>query len=185
MIRRWAIVGIVLLAILVGHLPANAAVAWCRGDPLVMLDGTLVDIQIELDAPPDYLLKFSGPTRYTIQKPAAVAHVLVPTEDIGTNPHGATVRFTDGGTVEARSFPVTIDVVVPLGHHPGEGIPTTLTVYILNGEEAGKKYKCPAQATLPPCSSPLRGPTSLTRDPPICLKQGAEQCGMLLYAWHS
>ncbi len=141
MIRRWAIVGIVLLAILVGHLPANAAVAWCRGDPLVMLDGTLVDIQIELDAPPDYLLKFSGPTRYTIQKPAAVAHVLVPTEDIGTNPHGATVRFTDGGTVEARSLPVTIDVVVPLGHHPGEGIPTTLTVYILNGEEAGKQIQ--------------------------------------------
>ena len=141
MIRRCAVVGILVLAILVGHLPANAAVAWCRGDPLVLLDGTLVDIQIELDAPPDYLLKFKGPTHYTIHKPTAVEHVLVPTEDIGTNPHGATVKFTDSGTVDGRSFPVTIDVVVPLGHGPGETIPTTLTAHILNGKEVGKQVQ--------------------------------------------
>jgi hypothetical protein len=157
MIRRCALVGILVLAILVTHVPAHAAVAWCRSDPLVLFDGTLVDIQIELGAPPEYLFKYNGPTRYTVQKPAAVKHLLVPTEDVGTNPYGGTVRFIDGGTVDGTSFPVTIDVVVPLNHHPDDVIPTTLTVSILNGKEAGRQVQVSGTSDLTTMQLTLQG----------------------------
>jgi hypothetical protein len=157
LIKRFAAAVILLLAILLTNLPAHAAVAWCRGDPQVLLDGTLVEIEIALDAPPEYLLKFAGPTRYTIQKPAAVEHVLVPTEAIGMNPHGARVEFTDGGTVEGTSFPVTIDVVVPLNHGPHAVIATELTVRILNGEEAGREEKVSGTSDLTTMQLTIKG----------------------------
>jgi hypothetical protein len=67
------------------------------------------------------------------------------------------VRFIDGGTVDGTSFPVTIDVVVPLNHHPDDVILTTLTVSILNGKEAGRQVQVSGTSDLTTMQLTLQG----------------------------
>jgi len=131
---RHGAVYIACLTVLAFVTPAHAGIAWCRGDPVVMLHGTVVDISVAI--PIEYVLLVDGPVAYTIQTPPPVIRdVLV--ADVGYG-HGATILFTDGaGAVKDRTFPVRIDVVIPINETqlaPDEVVPVELTVHAANAD---------------------------------------------------
>ncbi len=111
--RRFALSSlVVLVAVLVLVLPVQSAVHWCRTDPIVALNGTLVDIQVAV--PLDYVLMVNGPVRIEIQTPKTTVRQLILT-DIGFNGHGEEVIFTDGaGVVQDNQIPTKITVRVPI-----------------------------------------------------------------------
>ncbi len=118
-----------ILAILVLTLPARAGLIWCKSDPVVSLNGTLVDIQV--DIPLDYVPLVNGPTRIEIQTPKSVVRELI-LSGPGFNGYGEEVLFTDGGgIVQDNQIPTTIKVRVPIdesGLGAGEVVPVRVTV---------------------------------------------------------
>jgi hypothetical protein len=115
-----------LLALTLTALPASAGRAWCRADPIFIIDGRLVDVMIA--GPPTALLQVTGPTKVTVTVPEGVkaTHVL---SDLGfgrgyrvviktstelqVTPDGAQLRVEV--FVPARTnFPVRVDAGVGL-----------------------------------------------------------------------
>lgn len=132
--RRIVVLPLLLVLILL-PLPARvyAGVTWCESDPVVSLNGTLVDISVAI--PLEYLLLVDGPVHYTIKTPSSVArHVIV--SDVGFVAHGVRVDFADRrGGIDGNSFNTTIQVSVPIDESklaPGETVPMKLTVRPLN-----------------------------------------------------
>lgn len=125
-----------IMAILALAVPADAGWIWCRTDPVVRLDGTLVDILIAI--PVDYVPAVNGPTRFEIQTPRGVERELI-LNDVGYNGYGSEVVFTDGpGAVRDKEFPTTIKVQVPIDETklgPDETVPLEVTVTPINGEQ--------------------------------------------------
>jgi len=90
---------------------ADAARAWCRTDPLVLIDGTIVDIFVlgPLTAP----LKVTGPTEVVVTVPVGVSASLV-LMDLGFG-RGEVVSFAESAepTKDDRGIQVKVDVRVP------------------------------------------------------------------------
>ena len=133
--RRW--IGMLLLAVLLtpaAH-PVRAGVLWCKSDPVYSLNGTLVDVTV--DIPLDAVLLVNGPIHYEIQTPPMIARTLI-LNDLGYNGHGVTTQFTDqtDGVLQGPAFLTTVTVTVPLDTSdlpPGTTVPARLTVFPLNG----------------------------------------------------
>jgi hypothetical protein len=101
-----------LLALLLLAMPAAAGVSWCRSDPIVVLDGTEVQVWVAMES--DYEHLVSGPIQVTIFTPNKVSKETTYLDD-GFNGNGEEVRFRHRDKVaDDGSFPVEIRVRVPL-----------------------------------------------------------------------
>ncbi|MDQ3703856.1 MAG: hypothetical protein M3437_01290, partial [Chloroflexota bacterium] len=105
-------------------------VTWCKADPVVRLNGTLVDVQIAI--PPEYQLLVNGPTRFEIQTPRSVIRALY-LSDPGFNLQGIQVDFVTNQAlkVEGQQFQTRIKVTVPIDTTqlpPGAVVAAELTV---------------------------------------------------------
>lgn len=117
-----------LWAILTIALPAQAVI-WCKTDPVVSLNGRLVDIQV--DIPLEYVTLVDGPTLIDVQTPKSVVRKLV-FNGPGFNGHGETVAFANrSGSLKNGQFPTTVQVRVPIDESKlaaGEVVPVQVTV---------------------------------------------------------
>jgi len=120
-----------LLSLMLLALPSAPAQAggilWCKSDPVVSLNGRLVDITAAL--PLEYVLFVTGPTQIEIQTPPGVERFVV-ISDLGFNGHGTEVTFVDGGgVVEDGEIPTRIRVTVPIHLDRDEQVPMEVTVW--------------------------------------------------------
>ena len=136
------------LIVLARPLPARAAgidALWCKSDPVVLLNGTIVDITAEI--PLEYLSLVNGPVAYVVQTPTNVTRSVVVT-DLGYNGYGATVKFTNRTWgLEGKRFWTSVRVTVPIDRSRlavGESVPVRLTVFpqnalpmVIEGTSAG------------------------------------------------
>lgn len=94
-----------------GRRGTNAARMWCRTDPIVLIDGTIVDIFVlgPLTAP----MQVTGPTEVVVTVPVGVDASLV-AHDLGFG-KGETVAFAESRAlrVTSRGIQVQVDVRVP------------------------------------------------------------------------
>ena len=122
-----------MLATLVVAQPVGATL-WCKEDPVVRLNGTIVDITIAI--PLAYVQLVNGPVEYEVQTPYGTRRQIIVGDPVGFG-KGAVIRFTDGaGTVKQGQFPTTVRVRVPIDRSqlpPGQTVPTQLTVLPHNG----------------------------------------------------
>ena len=90
---------------------AAAYRTWCRSDPVIIIDGVLVDVFVS--APPDALLTVTGPTEIVVTVPRDVDVWLVVT-DLGFG-RGESVRFEESGGLKATEdgIEVRVEVYVP------------------------------------------------------------------------
>lgn len=111
--RRLSLSALVLLIpLLLLALPAHAEVEWCKSDPVIRLNGTLVQIWVAI--PAEYQALVDGPVEFEIRTPKGVVRELVSTDD-GFNGYGEVVRFGDlKGVVENGTFPTEVRVRVPI-----------------------------------------------------------------------
>ncbi len=130
--KRW----LVLLIIMTLALPASvlAGVTWCKSDPVVSLNGTILDITVEI--PLEYVPLVNGPVQYTIQTPYAVERTVI-VSDLGYNLYGSRVTFTNRtGGMNGENFLTTVSATVPInraGLPAGTVVPARLTVFPTNG----------------------------------------------------
>lgn len=132
-------VGLVALFVSTFALASPAAAderfGWCKADPVVRLDGTLMDITVSI--PPKYLFVVDGPTEILVKSPEGVDRQLI-LNDLGFMAKGSVVRFTNrSGEVVDGQFPVTVDVYVPVDEDqllPGEVVPVEVSVLPQSGD---------------------------------------------------
>ncbi len=132
-------VTLALVALVLFAVPAAAGREWCAKDPVVMLDGTAVQILVAV--PVEYVAAVNGPIDVQITLPRNVESEIV-FLDAGFNGYGETVRFRSAGVAVATdgSFDIRIRAQVPmdlkvlrdLGLSIG-GVPLQITI-ITNGE---------------------------------------------------
>lgn len=126
-----------LVAVLVLTTHVQALALWCKSDPVVTLNGTVVDITVAI--PLEYVPLVNGPVYYEIQTPRGTARELI-LSDVGYNGHGAIVAFTDGGgAVTNNQIPTRVRATVPVDESqlaPGERVPAELTALVDNGQMA-------------------------------------------------
>ncbi len=133
--RRLLVPILVLLLVTLIPVPhAGATAIWCKSDPVVRLNGTVVDMAIAI--PLEYVLLVDGPVRYEIRTPRSTTRELLVTGP-GFNGYGEEVVFTNGeGVVVDNQIPTRILVTVPIDESrlaPGEVVPTELTVVPAKG----------------------------------------------------
>ncbi len=80
-----------IIAALVLALPAQAALLWCKADPIVMLDGR--QYQILVSVPEEYVPLVNGPIAVDFWVPESTSYELIST-DAGFNGYGEVVTFT-------------------------------------------------------------------------------------------
>lgn len=100
-----------LLALTLTALPASAGRAWCRADPIFIIDGRLVDVMIAgpLLAP----LQVTGPTKVTVTVPEGVraTHVL---SDLGFGRgYRVAIQSSNELQVTAEGAQIRVEVYVP------------------------------------------------------------------------
>lgn len=110
---RLVVLSIVALTLLMGPLAQNAGAskAWCRTDPVVVIDGYVADIFVSgpLDAP----MLVTGPTEIVVTVPRGVdAWLLVADPGFG---RGVNVRFDESASLRSTSegVEVKVEVLVP------------------------------------------------------------------------
>lgn len=134
MTRRIIAVLLLVLVVVMPVSPARAGWTWCPGDPIVLLDGKVVDITVAI--PPEYVPLVNGPTYFEIRTPPQVARELV-LADLGYNGHGNEIVFMDGGeSHEPPYFRADIKVRVPIDESRlagGETVPAQLRITIDDG----------------------------------------------------
>lgn len=125
---------VLLLATLIPAPHAGAVAIWCKSDPVVRVNGTVVDIAIAI--PLEYVSLVDGPVRYEIRTPRSTTRELLVTGP-GFNGYGEEVVFTDGeGVVIDNQIPTRIRATVPIDESRlawGEVVPTELTVVPVKG----------------------------------------------------
>lgn len=128
--RRLFVMSVLLsiLATLIVAQPAGATL-WCKADPVVRLNGRLVDITIAI--PVEYVPLVNGPVDYEIQTPNGTTRQVVVSDPVGFG-KGTVIRFTNGGgAVKQGVFSTTVRVIVPIDQSklgPGQTVATELTV---------------------------------------------------------
>ena len=119
----------ILFALLICVTPASAALAWCKSDPVVTLNGAVVDVSVAI--PLEYVPLVNGPVQYEIQTPMSTKRQVI-VNDVGYNGHGSKVIFKDGnGIVQDGQIPTTVRVHIPIDKGrlaPGEVVPAELSV---------------------------------------------------------
>ena len=109
--RLLVVVTMVTLAFIVMAPGASAARAWCRTDPIVVIDGTLADVFVSgpLLAP----LKVTGPTKLIITVPEGVTTRMILT-DLGFL-RGYDYKLKQSSDLQKTSegIEVRVDVYVP------------------------------------------------------------------------
>jgi hypothetical protein len=92
---------------------AGAARAWCKTDPDVLLEGTLV--RVEVAVPEEFLPLVNGPTWLRFNLPSAVDRELV-WADAGLNGLGYDVTFSTAFQPNKRvtKFSVNLTIKVPI-----------------------------------------------------------------------
>lgn len=129
-IRRFGVCILIPLLIMLSlAFPAKASWSWCKSDPIVALDGRLVDIQV--DIPLEYVPLVNGPTSFEIQRPKSVESTVL-VSDLGYMGQGTRVYFTDGaGVIKENEFATKIQVKVPIDKSrlaDGEVVPAIVTI---------------------------------------------------------
>lgn len=100
-----------LLAVLAMALPAEAGLTWCKSDPIVLLDGT--QLQVLVGVPAEYVPYVNGPVSVRIKTPKSVTEQLL-FADLGYNGYGEAVTFGDlKATTYETTFDTNIQVSVP------------------------------------------------------------------------
>lgn len=130
--RRFAVgVAIGMGAFLGLAAPAQAGLAYCKVDPVIMLDGTVVDVTAGI--PFKYVPLVNGPVQYEIAVPESVDRQLI-LNDLGYNGHGSIVTFVDtDAEVENGAIPTSMRVHVPIDTTrlaPGEVVPAELSITV-------------------------------------------------------
>jgi hypothetical protein len=101
-----------VLLVLVISMPANAGRLWCKSDPVILLDGRVVDVTVSI--PLEMTFAVNGPVEFTIWTPAGVDRSVI-VQDIGYMGQGATVIFKNSrGTVRDNKIPTVVRVIVPI-----------------------------------------------------------------------
>lgn len=103
-----------LVATLLVAAPASAGRRWCARDPIVSLDGNIVQVWVAI--PDEYVYLVNGPIAVQFKTPAGMARSIVLTDD-GFNGHGETVSFSDDPKARVNAmgaFTVRIRVSVPI-----------------------------------------------------------------------
>jgi hypothetical protein len=99
-----------VLALLLVSAPASAGRAWCRTDPIMIINGQIADLFVSssLTAP----LQVTGPTQVVVTLPQGVSFLAIP--DLGFL-HGekVTVKRSDALHVTSQGIEVMFDVYVP------------------------------------------------------------------------
>lgn len=134
--KRFVIGTIVpLLAVLSLSLPVNAGFMWCKTDPVITLNGTIVDITTAI--PLEYVPLVNGPVTYEIRTPKDTERHLI-LNDAGFG-HGSEVVFLDGsGTIQDNEIPTRISVHVPVDTSslaPNETVPVEMVITPANGTQ--------------------------------------------------
>jgi len=102
---------------------ASASARWCRSDPVVVIDGYVVDIQVGV--PIDQLLKVTGATEIVITTPPGVDVALAtPGIGFGYGEH-VTFRESPSKSVTAEGMEIRIKVLVPTSD---DSVPVLLQV---------------------------------------------------------
>jgi hypothetical protein len=107
---RLLLLSLAILAVLFGPLAqqADASKAWCRTDPIVVIDGHLTDVFVA--GPLKALLVATGPTEIVVTVPTGVdAWLLLP--DLGFG-RGVNVSFEESSTLTTSRKGVQIEVAV-------------------------------------------------------------------------
>ncbi len=122
-----------LLAILSLTLPANAGLMWCKTDPVITLNNTIVDITTSI--PLEYVPLVNGPVTYEVRTPKDTErHLILNDAGFGS---GSEVVFLDGaGTILNNEIPTKILVHVPIDTSrlaPKETVPVELMIIPANG----------------------------------------------------
>jgi hypothetical protein len=128
--RRFVVLAVVVMLALVAFVaPASADRIWCKNDPVVTLNGAVVDISSAI--PLQYVPFVNGPVRYEIETPASTERRLI-LSDLGYNGYGSEVIFVDGsGTVQNGEIPTTVRVRIPIDKSrlaPGVVVPVELSI---------------------------------------------------------
>ena len=121
---------LILFAMLVAALPAQAGEAWCMSDPIVRLNGTRVQILVAI--PETYQPLVNGPIEIQVKTPRSTTRELLYT-DAGFNGHGERVTFSNLPMNPSAAAPVlvTVAVRVPLDRSRLPGgieVPARVTV---------------------------------------------------------
>ena len=99
-----------MLALLLVSAPASAGRAWCRTDPIMIINGNIADLFISssLLAP----FQVTGPTQVVVTLPQGVSILAIP--DLGFL-HGEkiTVKHSDDLQVTQKGIELMFDVYVP------------------------------------------------------------------------
>ena len=132
--KRLLVTLIALLA-LVSHPSPAVAALWCKSDPVVSLNGTVVDVTVEI--PLEYLHLVNGKVRYTIRTDPSIHRLLI-VNDLGYNGYGVVTRFTNlVGGVDGKRFLTRFSAVVPIDKSRLPAgvttVPARLTVFPSNG----------------------------------------------------
>jgi hypothetical protein len=141
-----SIVLIVLLAA-----PAGAGLTWCPRDPIVSLNGQVVQIWVAI--PEDYQTAVTGPIEVQLTTPRGVSQEVLFTDE-GFNGFGETVDFRERGRLRGDEMNVGLRVRVPYDARMVEGrdLPVLLTVILPDGstlELEGKRGRAGMEFTIP------------------------------------
>jgi hypothetical protein len=111
-IRRSAFVGVILLLALALNVQVTeAGRLWCKADPVVMLDGRLISVNVSI--PIEYVLLVDGPVQIEITTPPSVDRYLI-VNDLGYL-RGSVVTFKDSDeSVTDGWIPVHINASVAM-----------------------------------------------------------------------
>jgi hypothetical protein len=110
---RYALFALIALTLLLGPLTQDAAAskAWCRTDPIVVIDGHITDIFVA--GPLEALLVATGPTEIVVTVPTGTDAWLL-LADIGFG-RGVKVSFAESDALSTtrKGVEVQVDVYVP------------------------------------------------------------------------
>jgi hypothetical protein len=99
-----------LLAVAFQPNTARAGLGWCAGDPVIVVDGQLVDLLVSVMI--DDLLKVNGPTQIVVTVPKGIdAMLLVASPGFG---YGEEVSFDQSPSLKATAEGIEMRVEVYL-----------------------------------------------------------------------
>ncbi len=112
--RRWLVHVVLLATTILALAPppsAAASVMWCRSDPLVVIDGYVVDIFVSI--PVTDLLKVTGATEIVVTTPPNVSIVLA-SPGVGFG-HGEDVTFRESSSLDItrQGMEIRVKALVP------------------------------------------------------------------------
>ena len=104
-----ALLGTLALLVVLGSQPAAAGRQWCRRDPIVVIAGTPVNIEVGL--PEESQCTVTGPIKVVVYVPVGVG-TEVTFVDAGFNGHGEHVQVVPSRQLQVRRSGVQIKVEV-------------------------------------------------------------------------